>query len=167
MFSFSSNDRVIWFGDALEEDMPEDQEPSTLIRPNQLPTFDPESFIGEGWSIEENEPIEHDFDLTEVQLVHTLGDGGKGSVDGETRLARLKEAGYRRLPPSVFQFLLENQHKIPRNWEKQLLISFDGAVLRSPSGHRYVLYVEWRVLRWGWSLRWLDCPFRVCTSAVL
>ncbi|MEX1026791.1 MAG: hypothetical protein WD049_02110 [Candidatus Paceibacterota bacterium] len=132
------------------------QQPDTIIRPDQLPPFDPESFIGPGWTIDEDSLIEmEELDLKEVKLVTMLRDDER-YVRGGDHLHRLKAAGHRALTASVFRFLWENKHMIPESWKELGIVTFDGTVLRDRFGDRFVLYLRWRGgIGWFWRVRWL------------
>jgi hypothetical protein len=127
--------------------------------------FNPEKFIGKGWSIVEDETDSRskaltELDLTKVQFVTTLKDG-ETYVKGEEKLKRLKKSGNIRLDADIFLTLWENQHLIPESWKEKVngktrFIYFDGTVLRLSSGDRYVLYLCWCGGAWSWDVRWLD-----------
>ena len=143
--------------------------------------FDPTTFIGNGWSIEEQDERAialTEIDLTEVMFDSTLEKGEK-SIKGEDKLKRLKEKTNRiRLDAGIFKTLWENQILIPLKWKEQTngnttFIFFDGTVLRSSSGHRYVLYLYWDDGEWFWNYDWLEIdwhsngPSAVLTSSTL
>lgn len=126
--------------------------------------FDPTTFIGNGWSIEEQNERAialTEIDLTEVMFDSTLEKGEK-SIKGEDKLKRLKEKTNRiRLDAGIFKTLWENQILIPEKWKEQTngnttFIFFDGTVLRDSSGDRYVLYLYWFDGEWDWYYHWLE-----------
>lgn len=125
--------------------------------------FDPTKFIGEGWSIVEED--ERSLNITEVDMskvsFEAMLEQGETYVIGEEKLKRLKEHGGIRLDAKVFQTLWENQHLIPASWNEPTngnatYIFFDGTVLRDPFGGRCVLCLYWRGGEWDWDCRWLD-----------
>jgi hypothetical protein len=158
-----------------------------FIDVNRSKPFNP-AFIGNGWTIWKG-PIdgkglegeeEQDarslalarVDLTQIRLQSPLKSGEK-TVKGETKLARLKEAGHVRLDAQVFQTLWENQDLIPPQWKEKTngnttYIFFDGTVLRRSGGGRCVLCLYWLGGQWYWGCRWLERGFRaIGPSAVL
>ncbi len=146
-----------------------------VITIDRTSAFDPVAFIGEGWSIVEQD--ERSLALTEVDLTkvsfETMLKDGEKTVVGEEKLKRLIASGDIRLDAKVFQTLWENQHLIPEAWKQPTngnttYVFFDGTVLRRSSGSRYVLYLCWRDGEWDWRCRWLDDVWRAARpSAVL
>jgi hypothetical protein len=137
--------------------------------------FNPTTFIGAGWTIAEQDERAlalAEVDLTEVVFETTLGDKEK-SIKGEDKLTRLKEKGCVRLDAGVFKTLWENQILIPEKWKEKTngnttYIFFDGTVLQSSSGYRFVLCLYWRDGEWRWSYFWLGNGFDAGSlSAVL
>jgi hypothetical protein len=124
--------------------------------------FDPVAFIGEGWSIVEEDERSvalHEVDLSKISLVTMLAEG-ETSVSGEEKLKRLKEAGHIRLDAKVFNTLWMNPHLTPESWKQKTngnttYIFFDGTILRSPRGGRYVLCLYWRDGKRDWDCPWL------------
>ena len=114
--------------------------------------FDPVAFIGEkGLKIGEQDERAlklTEVDLSAVMLKHMLEDG-EPPVVGEERQKRLKAAGYISLDARVFETLWNNQHLIPESW-KGKSVFFEGTVLVSPSGDRYVLYIFSTGKQWNW-----------------
>jgi hypothetical protein len=138
--------------------------------------FDPTTFIGNGWSIEEQD--ERAIALTEINLTEVMFDStlekGEKSIKGEDKLKRLKEKTNRiRLDAGIFKTLWENQILIPEKWKEQTngnttFIFFDGTVLRNSNGDRYVLYLYWSDGEWDWDDDWLEDGWRAHDpSAVL
>jgi len=128
--------------------------------------FDPVAFIGEGWSIVEQD--ERSLKLSEVDLTkvnfETMLKDRESSVVGEEKLKRLIESGYIRLDAKVFQTLWENQHLLPESWKQKTngnttYIFFDGTTLRDSGGDRCVLYLCWHGGEWDWDCLWLDDEF--------
>lgn len=102
--------------------------------------------------------------LTEVHLskirFETMLRPGEISITGEERITRLKAAGHICFDAAVFHHLWENKHLIPESWKEEIngstrYIFFDGSILRSSYGYRYVLYLYWDVGQWRWRVRWL------------
>ena len=126
--------------------------------------FDPKTFIGDGWSIEEQD--ERAIALTEIDLTSVMFDStlekGEKSIKGEDKLKRLKEKTNRiRLDAGIFKTLWENQILIPEKWKEETdgnttFIYFDGTVLRSSLGFRYVLFLCWNDGEWCWYYYWLE-----------
>lgn len=133
-----------------------------VIPIDRTSAFDPVAFIGNGWSIVEED--ERSLKLGEVDLTkvnfETMLKGRESSVVGEEKLKRLKDAGHIRLDAKVFQTLWENQHLIPASWKEPtngntISVFFDGTILRSSPGDRYILCLCWRGGRWRWDYSWL------------
>ena len=138
--------------------------------------FDPKTFIGNGWSIEEQD--ERAIALTEIDLTSVMFDStlekGEKSIKGEDKLNRLKEKTNRiRLDAGIFKTLWENQILIPEKWKEKTngnttFIFFDGTVLRHSRGRRCVLYLYWLDGRWRWGYNWLEFDWSASyPSAVL
>lgn len=139
--------------------------------------FNPAEFIGAGWSIiaEETDVSSialTELDLNKVQQVTMLKDG-ETHIKGEEKLKRLKESKNIRLDADIFLALWENQYLIPESWKEKVggntrYIFFDGTVLRSSDGRRYVLYLCWDGGAWYWYVRWLGIDWNAGgPSAVL
>ncbi|MFZ2253385.1 MAG: hypothetical protein WAW13_04450 [Minisyncoccia bacterium] len=137
--------------------------------------FDPVAFIGNGWSIVEQDERSlklGEVDLTKVSLKTMLRDGEE-TVDGETKLRRLIVSGGIRLDAKVFQTLWENQHLIPMYLKEPTIgntayVFFDGTILRYSGGGRCVLCLCWRGGKCYWYCFWLGGMWRADRrSAVL
>lgn len=126
--------------------------------------FDPTTFIGNRWSIEEQD--ERVIALTEIDLTCVMFDStlekGEKSIKGKDKLNRLKEKTNRiRLDAGIFKTLWENQILIPEKWKEKTngnttYIFFSGTVLRRSNGDRCVLYLYWRDGGWRWDDDWLE-----------
>ena len=146
-----------------------------IVKIDRSQPFGPVKFLGEGWSIAEQDERSlalTEIDLAKVWLETTLRDG-ETRVRGEEKLRRLKEAGHIRLDVRVFQTLWENQALIPESWKQKTngettYICFDGTVLRNPRGYRYGLSLYWDDGQWHWNYDWLEYGWHVnIPSAVL
>ena len=151
------------------------KEPATIISIDRTKPFDPVEFLGQGWTIEEQDDRSLalvQVDLANIQLKYMLK-SGENSIGGEERLKRLKKEGYIRLDAKVFQTLWKNQKLIPESWKEKIsgdvrFVFFDGTVLRRPYGDRYVLGLDWNNGQWHWDYGWLECHWRTDDpSAVL
>lgn len=150
---------------------------SSNIVPIYHNRFNPKKFLGDGWSIQNDETDARsialtELDLTKVELVTMLKDG-ETCIQGEEKLKRLKSSDYIRLDADIFLALWENQHFIPESWKEKVngnirYIFFDGTVLQSPLGGRCVLFLYWGGGEWFWDCYWLDDDWQCChLSAVL
>jgi hypothetical protein len=146
-----------------------------IIPIDRTAPFDPVKWLGQGWTIEEQDKRSlalEQVDLANVRLEHMLKKD-ESWIKGDEKLKRLKKAGYIRLDAKVFQTFWENQALIPESWKEKTngnttFIFFDGTILRDPYGSRYVLYLYWRDGRWHWSCHWLEgCWNVIYPSAVL
>ena len=127
-----------------------------LIIDRSVP-FDPETFIGEGWSIVEQDV--RSLALTEIDLdkvrFSTL-QKRETSLDGILNLERLKQkTNFIQLDAKVLQALWKNQMLIPLKWRGQkngkgLPILFSGTKLRHPNGTTHALCLFWKNGNWCW-----------------
>ena len=147
---------------------------SQIIQIDRSKPFDPVNFIVAGWSIEEQD--EKSLALTKVDLAkvvfETTLEKNEKNIKGEERLERLKEKNVVRLDAKIFQMLWENQHLIPENWKEKTngnttYIFFDGTVLRSSDGRRYVLYLCWDGGEWDGDYGWLGGGFGASDPSVV
>lgn len=137
-------------------------------------TFNPETFIGSGWSVEkqdEETQVLTEINLTKVKLESTLVKDEQ-NVKGEDRLVRLKEKKCIRLNARVFKYFWENQQFIPDKWKEKSngitkVYFFDGTVLLDTLGKRCVLCLYWGNSLWEWSFNWLDRSFDVNNPSVV
>lgn len=129
---------------------------------NRTKPFDPESFFGKGWEIEEQD--EQSIKLKKIDLSKIVFEAslkkGENYITGEERINRLKKEKRVRLDAKIFQFLWDNQKSIPENWKTDAkgnahYIFFDGTILRSPRGRRCALCLCFGGGRWRWGYDWL------------
>lgn len=144
--------------------------------------FNPETFIGKGWSFwrgpADSNGLEGDLEQDEKSLalikvnpseilLETQLCPGESYTTGEERLKRLISADRIRLDLGVFKSLWQDQSMIPESWKGKTTF-FDGQTLRGPGGDRYALYLCWYGGRWGWFVYWLSSRRNVAyPSAVL
>lgn len=138
---------------------------SSTLKIDRTSAFNPVAFIGNGWSIVEED--EHSLALSEIDLskinFETMLKDGERAVAGEERLRRLKGAGCFRLDAKVFHALWENKHLIPASWKDltdgfPTYVFFDGTILQGPDSFRCVLYLCWENGRWFWNCYKLVYP---------
>lgn len=148
---------------------------TNLVTIDRTSAFALIAFVGEGWSIVEEDERSlalTEVDLTKVSFETSLADGEK-SVVGEEKLKRLISSGDIRLDAKVFQTLWENQHLIPASWKEPTngnttYVFFDGTIIRNSRGHRCVLCLFWVDGGWRWHCGWLGFEWDACRpSAVL
>jgi hypothetical protein len=114
--------------------------------------FNPESFIGRGWSIaEDREDLPADWNPSITVLVSALKNN-ESRITGDEMRTRL--ANKPLLGVKAFWHYWNNQADIPVEW-KGKHVFFDATVLQSPDGGRDSLFLYWRGDRWGWSYGWL------------
>ena len=138
-----------------------------ILTVDRTKPFDP-TFVGNGWTIDEQDERSlalAELDLTKVRFETMLKDG-ETRITGEEKLKRLKEAEFVRLDARIFQTFWENQYLIPESWKEKVngnirYIFFDGTVLRSPGGYRYVLFLAWNGGQWRWDYGWLGSDWAV------
>lgn len=136
--------------------------PATLIIDRSRP-FDPATFIGRGWTIEEQD--ERAVDLTEinfskVDFVNALK-RGESVITGEEKLRRLKKDGSIRLDAKVGQTLYEEKGQVMLHFiHEHFNVSWfelAGTVLRNPHGNRCFLFLcRYGDGSWDWRFGWLD-----------
>ncbi len=142
----------------------------TIIKINRG-CFNPEEFIGPGWSIVGKETDSLSAQLTEIDLTKVsfetcfgvpLSSLDNNIVYDERKLSYLKTSGKIRLSADIFLTLLHNYHVIPDSWtlvqgmcaNGRADIFFDGTVLRTPHGNeRCVLHLCWtKHSGWFWDV---------------
>ena len=141
--------------------------------------FNPATFIGAGWTIwkgpadgdglsGDEEQDSQSLALTEIDwstvtFEHTLREG-ETTITGEEKLRRLKELGHLRFDAKVGQDLMNEPGRITLAMLRARGIKwFDlpGTVLRSPDGHRCILYLYCDgVGQWDWRFFWLGRVWR-------
>ena len=144
-----------------------------ILKIDRSTPFDPATFMGEGCSIwrgptngngleGEEQQCEESLTLTEVDIAKitrkTCLKGKEPFVHGEEFLRRLKRGTSLRLDAKIGQTLLENPHRIPKDW-KGTCVHFMGTEVRDTSGYRFVLYLCWSGARWNWRYNWLGNNF--------
>ncbi|MFH1841471.1 MAG: hypothetical protein ABH800_01795 [Candidatus Nealsonbacteria bacterium] len=131
--------------------------PRIIIPIDRTVSFDPETFLGSGWTIEREDELS-----LGLELINPAGiklEGITNQIAGEERLKRLeKTTGYIRLDAEIFKIFWKKQKLIPESWKEKtigsgmVLISFEGTVLRGPDGNCYVLsLVCFDSSQWYWA----------------
>lgn len=131
--------------------------------------FDPVAFLGEGWSLIEEEQDKRSAVLTEVDMSKaeflTCLKEGESRITGEEKLVRLKQENCIRYGATVFMGLWQDYqvHKedsvLERLYQDKNItyMDFFGDVFLSPRGDRSVLYLyRGGAGAWGWRYFWLD-----------
>lgn len=118
--------------------------------------FDPKTFIGEEWTIVEQD--ERSIALTEIDparvVFETTSVKRKKMVAGKDRLRILRSRpDLIRLDAAILKVFYENQMKIPAKWKEQTnarttYIYFDGTILRNHEGKYFVLCLYWHGGKW-------------------
>lgn len=134
-----------------------------ILRIDRSKSFDPVKFLGEGWSIVEEDERSlalTEIDPTKIQLETVLKEGEK-RIQSEEKFKRLKKTGYIRLDARIFQTLWGDQSLIPEIWKVKTdgntsFIYFDGTEFRRSVGGRAVLFLCWNDGRWDWGADRLD-----------
>ena len=141
-------------------------------------TFNPTEFLGKGWTIEEEDP--RSVAIKEVEpekfLFETCLKEGENWITGEEKLARFKEKpDFIPFGADVFLTLWEDYQANKRNSVLEWLflskgvkfMDFFGTVLRSPYGHRDVLYLYRSVDGfWVWCYGWLSIGWNASSPSV-
>jgi hypothetical protein len=149
--------------------------------------FNPETFLGKGWTIwrgpadgnglegEEEQDARSlaitELDLSKIQLVTTLREG-ETVVKGEENLKRLREANYICLDAGIFQTFWNQQELIPQLLKELTnggitYVFFKGTTLRSSCGLRYALCLYFDEGRWYWDCSWLVRVWDVFNPSVV
>lgn len=159
-----------------------------IVAIDRTEPFDPAKFIGAGWSIwkgpangdglsgDEDQDVRSlaltELDVTAIRF-ETMLKSGETIVRGEEKQKRLKEVGHIRLDAGIFQYFWQKKHLIPERLKlptngNTTYIYFDGTVLRSPGGNRFVLCFYWDGDEWCWDYNSLVRDWRAHRpSAVL
>lgn len=159
-----------------------------IITIDRFKTFNPAGFIGAGWTIwrgpadgdglsGDEEQDARSLALTEIDLNAIILKStlklGETFVNGEEKLKRLKVSGEICLDAGAFKAFWDNRELLPARFKEKIngntmFVFCDGTVLRSPDGHRYVLYFYFSDGAWHWGCDWLGSGWDVHSpSAVL
>jgi hypothetical protein len=120
--------------------------------------FDPAVFMGDGWSVAEEDDRANDLTVIDPPAITLLTclEKEEQQPTGERCLKLLKEMPHVRLGGRAFLALWENQRAIPATWKERLtFVFFDGLVLGHRNGNRYSLYLSWHDDAWHWYSGWL------------
>ncbi|MFA6473312.1 MAG: hypothetical protein WCV85_00380 [Patescibacteria group bacterium] len=147
-------------------------EPHILARK----TFDPEQFIGEGWTIDERIGKRSDGNLDAGQITRKdYSTSDVSYINGEERLQCIKiTPDDIQLDGEDFLALYEEKDQLTLRWLYETKgfewLSFWGIILRDPEGNRKVLYLYRDVGgSWVWRCLWVDIDdwYSSIPSAVL
>lgn len=141
--------------------------------------FNPVSFIGNGWSKNEEDERSSklkEIDFSQVKFIHCLKDE-ESSIKGKEFLKRLKERNEIRLGANAFMALW-NDYKankensiIERLYQEGKIkrwLYFFGTILSAPLGNRCVLYLcRFDDGGWDWGAHWLGSDWGVEYLAAL
>ena len=83
---------------------------------------------------------------------------GEGSVKGDVMALRALELNA-NFGQHDAEYLLENQHLIPEEYQGKYYLVFPGTKWRDADGHVYVPYLYWNGDRWYLNFNWLDNDF--------
>jgi hypothetical protein len=109
--------------------------------------FDPEQFMGMGWTIGEQigRRTEDNLDAERIVGKNYLREG-ESSLIGEERLLRIKVMPDVQLDADDFLALWQEKDHVTLEWlydtKGITFLSFWGTILRDPSGYRIVLYLH-------------------------
>lgn len=130
----------------------------TVERPTH---FDLDAFVGsEGWRVShpDTDTVASAMNMLDLARVRfrTLRKFNESPITGEERLARAKQLGYVRLDMGMFAAIREKRHLLSKNWQEgDRYIYFDGTVILSPYGERFVFCMYWHEGQWYDTLDWL------------
>ena len=161
-------------------------EQAKILTIDRATPFDPANFkgLGNGWTVwkgsangnglegeEDQDPRSlaiTEIDLSQVNLEHMLTDeeikSDRPYINGEEKHKRLKRAKQVRLDAAIWLQFWNNKHLIPEAWKKKTngnttFVFFDGTILRSPYGNRFILCLSFFDGEWYWYYYWLDNDF--------
>lgn len=103
-----------------------------------------------GWKLLED--VKYEAGEVQLELAEFLKPG-ESSVSGEVMAERAKQMGV-NLGQKHAEYLLENQHPIPKEWHQYYLV-FSGTVWQVSGGDRRVPYLHWHGERWYLYFDWL------------
>lgn len=128
-------------------------------RPSQI---DLKAFVGgqEGWKFEQKETDTRAASMRELDLsrvrFRSMRKSNELPTSGEDRLNRAREVGYIRLDAGMFAAVRANRHRLSQDWKSgDRYIHFDGSVILSPLGDRFVFCMYWHEGQWYDTLDWL------------
>jgi len=129
----------------------------------QRKPFDPEKFIGKGWKVDEQVGKRTGGNLGAGQIIRKdYLKSGESYINGEERLKRIKATPEDiQLDGDDFLALWQEEGHKALNWlyktKAITWLSFWGIILRSPGGHRSVLYLcRLEDGSWRWGYDWVD-----------
>ena len=110
----------------------------------------------EGWTVEEHKKGgQFTWDASKVQLfLHSKQQGG--SIEGNKLRKELADKPVYNA--NLLDYLLENPHLIPKEWEGKTVV-FWGTIYRDSLGRLFVKYLIWGGGPWSQDLCWLDYEF--------
>lgn len=146
---------------------------SKSITLGQKARFNPEEFLGKGWTFTRRAPSVPlpVLDLSRVQL-YCAANSLEPAVAGVEFLLRLMRASKASLGADAFFHFWEHQDDIPAAWRderqgKPAVIGFFGSLLRSPSGNHCVMCLSFELGAWSWRHVWLTSPWDVTGLAAV
>lgn len=120
------------------------------------------AFVGgqEGWRFADEETDTRAASMRELDLsrirFRTMRKSGESPINGEERMSRAIEAGHIRLDVGMFGAIRANRHRLSKDWKDgDRYIHFDGSVVLSPVGDRFVFCMYWHEGQWYDTLDWL------------
>ncbi len=136
--------------------------PSALMIDRTKP-FDPEKFIGSGWTMGEQDEralFLTEIDFSNVRFESGLRDG-ESTITGVEKLARLTQGGLIRPDAKTGQALHEEKGQATLRFLYDTYriswMEFAGSVLRRPGGYSGFLYLcRDDDGSWAWDYYWLD-----------
>ena len=131
---------------------------SNVIYSKELKNFDILSFLGPGWSILEEDDKIIEIEIDKIRLETTLRKS-ESYLDADERIERLKKKKCIRLNAKILLYFWENIEKIPDFFKDKTkggqikYITFDGTILKTPSGQKCALCLFWDN-EWKIEYRW-------------
>ncbi|MBI4118876.1 MAG: hypothetical protein HY452_01275 [Parcubacteria group bacterium] len=112
----------------------------------------------EGWTLLEDACEPWPISVADLEPVSFLKEG-KDCIGGEEMVRRSREELHANLGQRHAEYLLENQHEIPEELRKFVLV-FTGTIWRLGGGGRGVPCLVWGGGRWRLDFGWLVSDFR-------
>lgn len=140
---------------------------SNIIQIDRSVPFNPETFIGPGWSIlnqDERSLVLTEIDLDKVILKITLKKKVE-PITGKENFSRLKKKNYILLDAGIFKTFWDNRNLIPERFKKKTngnttFLFFGGTTIINPIGEHFSLYLCWDTSKgtskWLWHHNWLN-----------
>lgn len=150
---------------------------NTVLRIDRSQLFDPEKFLGPGWTIVEEDErsltiAELDFGRLHLQSVLVPGEMWTSGVEQNARLQRIKSiCADAKILATLWSE--QNRIQIPTHWQRKTnnqttYLIFRGTKVRSPGGSTCCLGLHWGSnQKWHWRHYWDDSGYGLHHQVVI